>query len=309
MVLHHPIWAVLKKSPQLLWRWLAGAIGMGTALVTGLLKGCLNHGCQVALNARAVAPIVERGRVTGETAAENGIFWLTWALSWPPAGLNGTLMREKHFPGSFDFLSSPEGDGDAHRIAIAASAELAHMDHANISAGIPLNASRRPFGIGYFIQEPNALIVDRHGRCFVNEYRVNLGEVIDERDPPTGQPVHLPEWLVSDHAFLKNSPIRRHFASRHQGWMHKGKTIAALAEATGLPADELERTSGRFNAYCASGADELFHRENPVLGQAKITPEGWPSLAHREGSFRRNPVQPRHHLNQGRTPNGCRWAC
>lgn len=40
------------------------------------------------------------------------------------------------------------------------------------------------------------------------------------------------------------------------------------------PADEPARTIGRFNAHCASGADEQFHGESPVLGQAKTAPEG-----------------------------------
>lgn len=268
--LHHPVRALFRKSPQLFWRWLTGARGMGTALVTGLVKGCLDHGCRIALDARALAPILEKGRVQGlvvESAgrkrnilARKGVVLATGGFEWD------TERREKHFPGHCDFLGSPEGnDGDAHRMATAAGAELAHMDQANITGGIPLNASRRPFGISYFLREPNAIIVDRHGRRFVNEYRFNLGEVIDERDPSTGQPVHLPAWLVSDRAFLKNSPVLRHFASRNPEWMKTGQTIAALAEATGLPADELAQTIGRFNVFCASGVDEDFHRENLQL--------------------------------------------
>lgn len=276
--LHHPVRAVFKKSPQLFWRWLTGARGMGTALVTGLLKGCLDRGCRMALGTRAVAPILEGGRVRGlvvEAAgrkrnilARKGVVLATGGFEWD------SERREKYFPGPCDFLGSPEGnDGDAHRIATAAGAALAHMDQANITAGIPLNASRRPFGISYFVQEPNAIIVSRHGRRFVNEYRFNLGEVIDERDPSTGRPVHLPAWLVSDRAFLKNAPVLRLFAARNPGWVKKGKTIAELAEATRLPAEELARTIERFNDFCASGVDEQFHREEPRLGAAKADPD------------------------------------
>src|SRR5690606_22580338 len=146
----------------------------------------------------------------------------------------------------------------------------AHMDQANITGGHPLDASHRPFGISsFFHREPNAILVDRHGRRFVNEYRFNLGEVIDERDPTTGQPVHLPAWLVSDRTFLKNAPILRHFAARNPGWIKKAPTIAALAGAIDLPADELVRTIERFNAACASGKDEQFHREVTIAGAGK----------------------------------------
>lgn len=272
---HHPVKAGFRRLPQLLWRWLTGARGMGTALVTGLLKGCLDHGCRILLETRAVAPIVERGRVRGlvvEAAgrkrnilARKGVVLATGGFEWDAE------WREKHFPGHCDFLGSPSrNDGDAHRIAVEAGAELAHMDQANITGGLPLDASRRPFGISaFFHQAPNAIVVDRHGRRFVNEYRFNLGEVIDERDPSTGQPVHLPAWLVSDQAFLENSPIVRHFAARNPGWSRTGRTIAALAEATELAADELARTIERFNASCASGLDEQFHRENAISGAAK----------------------------------------
>jgi len=282
---HHPIEAVFKRWPQLFWRWLTGARGMGTALVTGLLKGCLDHGCRIALETRAIGPIVERGQVRGlvveadgrkrNILARKGVVLATGGFEWDAD------WRERYFPGHCDFLGSPSrNDGDSHRIAVEAGAELVHMDQANITGGLPLNASRRPFGISsFFHQEPNAIVVNRHGRRFVNEYRFNLGEVIDERDPSTGQAAHLPAWLVSDQAFLENSPIVRHFAVRNPGWTRSGKTIAALAEATALPADELARTIERFNTFCASGVDEQFHREKavssparPGLGRSRLSP-------------------------------------
>ncbi|TPI11606.1 FAD-dependent oxidoreductase [Mesorhizobium sp. B4-1-3] len=272
---HHPVEAAFKRWPQLFWRWLIGARGMGTALVTGLLKGCLDHGCRIVLETRAVAPIVETGRVRGlvveaegrkrNIVARKGVVLATGGFEWDAE------WRKKHFPGHCDFLGSPSrNDGDSHRIAVEAGAELAHMDQANITGGLPLDASRRPFGISsFFHQEPNAIVVNRHGRRFVNEYRFNLGEVIDERDPSTGQPVHLPAWLISDQAFLVNSPIVRHFAARNPGWIRQRQTIAALAEATALPAEELARTIEGFNASCACGLDEDFHRERVASRAAK----------------------------------------
>lgn len=273
--LHHPVRAVLQHAPQLFRRLLTGARGMGTALVTGLLRGCLDKGCRVELETRAIAPVMQDGRVMGLVVeaggrqrtimARKGVVLATGGFEWD------SERREQHFPGPSGFIGSPEGNGgDAHRIAATAGAQLAHMDQANITGGIPYSARRRPFGISYFLREPNAIIVNRHGRRFVNEYRFNLGQVIDERDPATGQPLHLPAWFVSDRSLLANSPVLRFFSARNPGWMRRGKTIAALAEVIGLPSDELEQTVKRFNAACLSGVDDEFHREDPGQATARL---------------------------------------
>jgi 3-oxosteroid 1-dehydrogenase len=44
----------LRCWPRLLWRLLTNTRGKGTALVTGLLRGCLDAGVEVLLSARAV---------------------------------------------------------------------------------------------------------------------------------------------------------------------------------------------------------------------------------------------------------------
>lgn len=274
----YPVKSVLRKLPAIVMRWLTGARGMGTALVAGLVKGCLDQGCSIKLNARAVRPIIENNRVTGlvvdqgggrrSIRARRGVVLATGGFEWDAERL------ARHFPGPTDFVASPPGnDGDAHRIASEAGAQLAHMDQANITGGMPHSPDRLPFGISHFFhQEANAIILDRHGRRFVNEYRFNLGEIIDQRDPSTGEAVHLPAWLVSDAAFLKNSPIVRYFAARNPGWIVKSDNPAALAEAISVPAVELKRTLERFNDFSRRGIDEDFHRDK--LGPREISIEG-----------------------------------
>jgi 3-oxosteroid 1-dehydrogenase len=271
----HPVRSVLRKLPAIMVRYLTGARGMGTALVTGLVRGCLDQGCSIRINARAIRPVIENNRVTGLVVEQNGrrrtirarrgVILATGGFEWDSERLT------KHFPGPTDFVGSPPGnDGDAHRIAGEAGAQFAHMDQANITGGIPLSPDRLPFGIShYFHQEANAIIVNRHGRRFVNEYRFNLGEVIDERDLATGQAMHLPAWLVSDAEFLKNSPIVRYFAARNPGWLIKRDDPAALADAISVSAVELKETLERFNDFCRRGVDEDFHRHE--LGSRKMS--------------------------------------
>ncbi|HEY0918964.1 FAD-dependent oxidoreductase [Devosia sp.] len=264
---HHPLRAGLLALPRLVWRWLIGARGMGTALVVGLLKGCLDHGCRFELGARAVAPILidgsvhglfveQHGRIRG-IYARRGVVLASGGFEWDAERL------DRHFPGPRDFVASPPGnDGDAHRIASAAGARLAHMDQANITAGMPFRAGAHPFGISHsFHQEANAIAVDRNGRRFVNEYRFNIGEVLDTRDPATGLPLHLPAWIISDADFLRRSPIVRRIAARNPGWMVKAPTLAELAALIDVPDAALLATVERFNGFCASQVDADFHRE------------------------------------------------
>jgi 3-oxosteroid 1-dehydrogenase len=50
----HPIAGSLRSGLTFLHRWTTSTAGKGNALITGLLKGCLDHGCRIELSARAV---------------------------------------------------------------------------------------------------------------------------------------------------------------------------------------------------------------------------------------------------------------
>ena len=54
---HHPWRSAASLRPRLLWRVLTNMRGKGTPLVTGLLRGCLDRGVRVLLEARAVARV------------------------------------------------------------------------------------------------------------------------------------------------------------------------------------------------------------------------------------------------------------
>ncbi|MBX3598572.1 MAG: FAD-binding protein [Rhizobiaceae bacterium] len=276
----HPLKAGLRKLPLVALRWLTGARGMGTALVVGLLKGCLDNDCRVRLGVRAVEPVLVGGRVVGLIVEQNGQRRRIFARRGVVLASGGfewdKELLAKHFPGPIDLLGSPPGnDGDAHKIASQAGAILVHMDQANVTGGIPIRPDMLPFGISHFFhREANAIIVDRNGERFTNEYRFNLGAVIDERDPITNSPLHLPAWLISDADFLRGSPIIRYFSARNPGWVVQEDSIAQLANATSLPQDTLQRTIARFNEFCRDGVDVDFHREDPgphgiVIGGGK----------------------------------------
>lgn len=263
---HHPIRAGLKLWPKLLRRWLANAGGQGTALMTGLVKGCLEAGVTFRLETRALRLLQdETGAVTGAEVAgqdgpqailaRRGVVIATGGFEWNAA------MREAHFPGPLDRLGSPRtNEGDGQRMAQSAGAALARMDQANIYPCLPTRYQGRPHGLPMTFQaEPHSIVVNRHGARFVSETDFNIGEAMDARDAE-GRPVNLPCYLVGDHRFLKTSLPFRWYAAYEPGWVKKAATVEELAVQLGLPPDGLKASIARWNALCARGRDEDFHR-------------------------------------------------
>ncbi len=263
---HHPFRTALDLWPRLLWRLLTNTRGKGTALVTGLLAGCRAAGVEVLLSARAVELTQDAdGAVTGATveragrretwSARAGVVIATGGFEWDEA------LRAKHFPGPVDYLGSPPGnDGDGQRMAEAAGAALARMDQATLTPSVPTRYEGRLLARPVpFHTEPNAMLVDRHGRRFVNELTFNIGEAIDVRDAD-GAPLRLPCWVISDAAMLDALPPVRWAAKADPAWLRRAESIEALAALTGLPPDALADSVARFNAAAERGEDVDFAR-------------------------------------------------
>jgi 3-oxosteroid 1-dehydrogenase len=263
---HHPFRTARQLWPRLLWRLLTNTRGKGTALVTGLLRGCLDAGVRIETGARAVELLQdETGRVTGAVVeqrgrrhrvlARRGVVIATGGFEWDAERL------ARHFPGGADYLGSPPGNtGDGHRMAEAAGAALARMDQATLTPSVPTrhegHLMARPVP---FHTEPNAIIVNRHARRFANELRFNIGESMDARDG-AGMPLHLPCWVISDARLLARLPPARWAARADAGWLRRADTIEALATAIGLDPAALAATVARYNAACAAGRDAEFGR-------------------------------------------------
>lgn len=264
---HHPYRTALSLLPRLFWRILTNTRGKGTALIVGLLRGCLDQGCRIALNTRAVALIQDTsGVVTGAVVdhrgerrrivARRGVVVATGGFEWDDA------LRAAHFPGPVDFLGSPTSNaGDGHRMAREAGAALAHMDQATLTPSVPTRYQGRVLAMPVpFHTERNAMLVNRDGRRFVNELRFNIGEVLDARDPATGEPLHLPAWVITDARMLDSLPPVRWGAKHDPSWMRQAPDIVTLARLIGVPADALADSVARFNAAATAQHDADFGR-------------------------------------------------
>ncbi|MBV9741894.1 MAG: FAD-dependent oxidoreductase [Hyphomicrobiales bacterium] len=267
-VYHHPIRALAKLAPRLLNRLLTGRRGQGSALMTGLLKGCLDAGCRIEMEARATDLVVEKrnGAIEGvivaagsgrrRVRARRGVVLAAGGFDW------NDRLREQNFKGPLDRLGAPRGnEGDAQLMAERAGAVLAHMDQANVFPCLPTVYEGSPHGMPILFQaEPHAILIDRNAKRFVSECDYNLGEVLDRRDPKSGEALYLPAWLVADARFLSRSLLFRRYARHEPHWIVKAPTLRALAERIGLPSDALQASVGRFNSFCAQGKDADFGR-------------------------------------------------
>lgn len=283
---HQPIRSGLRLLPKLLWRWLTNSGAQGTALMTGLIKGCLDNGVTFMLETRAVGLVQdENGRITGveiEGAGKRSIVAATRGVVIASGGFEWDKeMRERHFPGPFDRIGTPSSnEGDGQKLAAAAGAQLDSMDQANVYACLPTRYEGKRYGLPInFMYEPHSILVNRLGQRFVSEAHFNSGEEIDRRNPD-GSPVNLPCYLIGDHRFLKTSFPFRWYASYEPEWVKKAATLDELAEKLGLPAKELKETVARWNAFCAAGRDEDFHRGENIWERKKdgAKPDGSPRL-------------------------------
>jgi 3-oxosteroid 1-dehydrogenase len=262
-----PLRGILGMLPKLLWRAATNRAGQGSALITGLLKGCLDHGCRVETSTRVLDLIVDAtsGRVTGVRASRNGaafdcharrgVVLATGGFEWNDA------LRTAHFPGPLDRLGSPRGnEGDGQLMAQRAGARLERMDQANVYPTLPTVYEGQAHGLPFPFQAfAHAIVVDCHGRRFVSENDYNIGEHLDRRNPD-GSPVHLPAYVIADARFMKHSLPFRWFARKQRGWIKRAPTLAGLAAQLGLPAESLQDSVARFNGFCAQGKDLDFAR-------------------------------------------------
>jgi 3-oxosteroid 1-dehydrogenase len=201
---------------------------------------------------------------------------------------NAEMMAE-HFPGPVEWTGSPATNaGDGHRMAAAVGARLDRMDQALIFGTTPFVYEGRLQGSpasDYLL--PHSMIVNRHGRRFVNEKQTNIGLAFAERDPATGVPVHLPAFRIYDGQFAAKYPHALP-DRRIAGLRYVDRTLEGLARQIGVDGAGLVATARRFSDFARAGKDEDFGRgeslwdrthiidprqkPNPALGSIEVPP-------------------------------------
>jgi len=153
---------------------------------------------------------------------------------------------------------SAGGQMATHLASAAAWAPVSKVVHADGSAGhFPHIIDRA---------KPGVIAVLANGQRFVNEahgyydYTAAMIEAV-----PEGQEVA--SWLICDHRFVRRYglgfakpfplPLGPHLRS---GYLKRGQSIAALAQACGIDAQALAATVNAYNQHAHQGEDPAFGR-------------------------------------------------
>lgn len=263
---------IVAFSPRVVWRAMRREVGQGNALITGLLKGCLDAGVELVTSTRAVELTSDKstGRITGVVAeqdgkrrtiaASRGVIIATGGFEWNEA------LRDKHFPGGGTLNASPRTNtGDGQLMAQAVGAHLDHMTEGNIFPIVPTVYEGKRHGFPLTeIYNPHCILVDAHGRRFVNEGDPNVGMTLNERDPATGRMKHLPAWKVFDQAFTKKNAMAMRMWKRDGVDLKVARSIEELAGLIDIAPRVLAETVARFNRFVDQGRDEDFKRGETI---------------------------------------------
>jgi succinate dehydrogenase/fumarate reductase flavoprotein subunit len=230
---------------------------------------------------------------------------------------NNQEMIRNYLPGlPYCYTSgSPYNEGDGVTMAMAAGADLWHM---NCFAG-PSMALKVPEFPTTFSMAPlqpardipgGLIVVGPNGKRFTDEkYKTSHGKVpVNGSWAPLQTP--CPFFMVFDHSLFASGPLydkkpshgwnqiverydwsEDNAAELDKGWIRTAPTMAALGQMIGLPAGALEDSVNRWNAHCASGADPDFGRTK-MLSPIKTGPfyaiELSPSMLNTQGGPKRN---------------------
>jgi len=270
-ILSRPLRTLVRMAPALLHRALTRRVGMGDALVVGLLKGCLDHGCEIIAEARARRLLTDGnghgdGRITGVEVeiggeivtlrATRGVVLASGGFEW------NTELLAQHFPGELGLIGGPRSNtGDGQVMAAAVGAALARMDQANIYPALPtVYEGRRQALPLTVLYHPHCILVNRLAQRFLNEGSPNVGAVLDARDPATGLPIHLPAWQIFDARYARRNRLIMRYARRDRSWLRQADKLADLAHLIGLDPTALAATVERFNGFARAGRDADFNR-------------------------------------------------
>ncbi len=277
-------WALLAE------RMSSGIVGMGSALVGELLNGALANGARIRTDAAAREFIRDAaGRVSGVVVehegqresvhARCGVVLASGGFEWDPALVQQFLGKPMLAP-----ASPPDNTGDGLKMSIAIGAGIGNMSEAwwgpmiqptgDTYDGQPL--SRPTSGLRGL---PGGIIVNRHGRRFVNE-AMNYNDVakpLGHFDPVGYEYANQPCWLIFDQRFRDSYSIATCTPDAPTPtWMAQAADLDEIAALTGIDAVGLSDQVGEYNKNAAQGVDPTFHRGESVYdryrGDARVEP-------------------------------------
>jgi succinate dehydrogenase/fumarate reductase flavoprotein subunit len=256
---------------------------MGNAMISRMLYSYIQHNGLLVTNTEATQLLRDGNSIQGvvlqQTLPDGSVFTRTvrsnGGVVMASGGFNRhTTRRADMLPGAKESWcpAAPGHTGKAQELALQAGGQLGTggMSHAFWA---PVSTRQRADGsiavFPHFVMDrgkPGMITVDSQGQRFVNEstsYHL-FGIAMQAHHATTPS---VPSWLVCDASALKRYGIGmirpggkglEPFLA--DGYLKQGNTLADLAQQLNVPADRLQATVERFNAFADKGVDEDFQR-------------------------------------------------
>ncbi|WP_382328156.1 FAD-dependent oxidoreductase [Hydrogenophaga sp. UC242_50] len=262
----------------------------GNALIGMLLKSALDSGVDLRVNAPFIRLIQDAGRVSGVVFEENGVRQevRAGAVVLASGGFSGDpVMRAAHTAYAAEHIGLPPESnvGDGLRRAMDVGGRMAQGNVSDYCRA-PVSVLRRKNGEvvkhPHFRLDrckPGAIVVDAHGRRFVNEACSYHDFVIAMHAAGA-----VPAYLIGDQRFLRKYGIGlvRPFPFPYRSFVREGylvqaPTLAALAEKLGIDAAGLQASVERLNGYARTGVDLEFRKGADIYSRGDGDPAHGPN--------------------------------
>lgn len=288
---------LVKYGRDLLIHGRAMRLTNGNALAGRLAKSAFDLGIPLWLEAPARELLKSGDAVTGAIVesreglvrvnARRGVVLATGGF---PHDIERRKQLYPHAPTGHEHWSpaAESNTGDGIRLARPLGARTAD-ELPNAAAWVPV--SRVPRGDGsigpfpHFVDraKPGVIAVTRAGKRFVNEGNCYHDFCQALVKASKGIPGEICAWLICDHPTLRRyglghvKPFPVPIAHQlKNGYLKRGRTLAALAAACGIDAAELERTVAEYNIHARKGEDPQFGKGsnayNRYLGDPTVAP-------------------------------------
>ena len=269
----------------------------GNALAARLAKSALDLGIPILTSTPAKRVLTENGQVVGMLVGGEGgerniraRHGVVLACGGFPQDVQRIAKAYPHLQRGGEHLSpTPETNtGDGVRMAETAGADV-DLRFKDAAAWMPV--SKVPYGNGEFgvfphlldRYKPGVIGVLRNGKRFTNESNSYHDVGVAMIEACKGQKETV-MWLVCDKStlgkyglgFVKPAPMPFGKYIRN-GYLFEGKTLADLAQVTGIDAAGLEATVREYNTGAVQGVDEQHGRGTTAFNRYLADPNHLPN--------------------------------
>ncbi len=223
---------------------------------------------------------------------------------------NKALKWDNLQPKPIGFFGHTGNTGDGIKMAQEVGAAIWHMSQHVTPLGFQPPDFEAAFLLNIFA--PGFIYVDKRGRRFVNETKIELhdfGRVCNYFDVENFEYPRVPCHVIFDEEVRKIGPLHvsgtgyneivikykwsvDNKAEIKKGWITKADSIAELATKLSINSQTLENTIKKYNEDCKARTDSDFGRSRESLKAIEGPPyyaiQGSPNLSSTQGGARRD---------------------